>query len=39
MRNKRFGTRVSVDAPVYLASVMEFICAEILEIIAEECDS
>ena len=36
MRTK--GTfRVSIDAPVYLTAVMEFLCAEILEIAGESC--
>jgi len=36
MRSK--GTfRVSIDAPVYLTAVLEFLCAEILEIAGESC--
>jgi histone H2A len=33
----RGTSRVSIDAPVYLTAVMEFLCAEILEISGESC--
>ncbi len=32
IRLKKWSTRVSVSAPIYLASVLEFLCAELLEI-------
>jgi len=36
MRTK--GTyRVSADAPIYLAAVMEYLCMEVLEVATEVC--
>ena len=32
MREKRVAPRISADAPVFLAAVMEYLCAEILEL-------
>ena len=35
MRN--YGYRVSADGPVVMAAVLEYLCAEILDIAAIEC--
>ena len=32
IRLKKWSTRVSASAPIYLASVLEYLCAELLEI-------
>ena len=32
MRNGRYSTRTGAGAPVYVAAVMEYVCAEVLEL-------
>jgi hypothetical protein len=37
MREKNFSPRISFDAPIFLAAVMEYLCAEIIEVAGEVC--
>lgn len=37
MRNGKYCTRTGMGAPVMLAAIMEFLCAELLEISGEVC--
>ena len=32
MRNGRYSARTGAGAPVYVAAVMEYLCAEVLEL-------
>jgi len=34
---KKYTTRISADAPVFIAAVMEYLCAEIIEVAGEIC--
>ena len=40
MRERKWSksSRVSADAPIFLAATMEFLCAELLEIAAQSCE-
>ncbi len=37
MRMKNYTSRISADAPVFIAAVMEYLCAEIIEVVGEVC--
>jgi histone H2A len=37
MRCNQYCQRISADAPVFLAAVLEYLCAELLEAVGEEC--
>ena len=37
MRTKRFTKRVGIGAPIVLASVMEYLCLEVVEIAGDVC--
>ena len=37
MRNGKYCARTGMGAPIMLAAVMEFLCAEVLEISGEVC--
>ena len=37
MRQNKYCSRVSIDAPVFIAAVLEYLCAELLEAVGEEC--
>ena len=37
MRAKRYSNRVGADGPIFLAAIMEYLCAEVLDTAAEVC--